>query len=272
MTVEFFAEAGANYITKTGPSYDRALELIEKAAEVGCTGVKFQYFKADQLWHPSMKKELEAARARELPFDWVKSLSEKAKIEGLLFGLSVFDIESVAEVAPYVDYFKIASFEAGWLDLVRTAYKTGKRLMLSTGQVSKSELREILQNLPPQDNQIDILHCVSKYPAAIEDCNLNIIRANRLINGYSDHTVNPGALYAAVGAGAEIIEFHLDLDNAIGVENAHSWTATFIHIIIDFIREMEAAMGSDNWDEVAKNQDRRYKVNQIIGLRGEHGI
>lgn len=266
---EFFAEIGSNYITKDGPSYDRALELIEEAAEIGCTGVKFQYYKADKLWHPSMKAELAVAKERELPLDWVKSLSEKAKLEGLLFGLSVFDTESVEEVDDFVDYFKIASFEAGWLDLVRTAYKTGKRLMLSTGQISREELMEILQNLPPQNNQIDVLHCVSKYPAEIEDCNLNIIKDNRIINGYSDHTTSPLTTQSAITLGAKIIEVHLDLTDKKGIEAEHSWYPRNLETVIRYSNKIKQALGTDNWDTVAAEQDRRYKVNQITGLRGK---
>ena len=267
--IEYFAEIGSNFITKDGKSMQRAIELIDKAKQVGCAGVKFQYFKAEKLWHPNMKEELEAARERELPIEWAKALSVNARKKGLLFGLSVFDIESVNGLVDYVDYFKIASFEAGWLDLVREAYKTNKRLMISLGQSDKKEIMEIIQNLPPQNNQIDILHCTSNYPTQIKDCNLEIIKYNQFINGWSDHSRHPAVLYAAVGSGAKLIEFHLDLDDREGLEDSHSWSNTHILVATMInIEAMEEAMGTSDWDKIIKLQDRKYKVNPITGLRG----
>jgi len=268
--IEFFCDIGSNFITKDGPSYDRALELIETAAEIGCTGVKFQYFKADKLWHPSMKTEIEIAYNRELPLEWIEDLSCYARNRGLLFGLSVFDLNGVDEVKEYVDYFKIASFEIGLFDLVEKCYLTGKRLMLSTGQSDNMEIMKIISNLPftLKNQQIDILHCVSKYPAMVEDCNLNIIKANPFINGYSDHTTKPSVLFTAVALGAKIIEFHLDLNDNEGLEFEHSWDYGVLHLTKIFIEEMDLALGTDNWDEIIKLQDRKYKANPETGLRG----
>jgi len=276
MSIEFFCDIGSNFITKDGPSFARAFDLIDSAAEIGCTGVKFQYFKADKLWHPSMTKELEAAKERELPLEWVDRLSGFARENGLLFGLSVFDLDDVDEVKEYVDYFKIASFEIGLFDLIEKCYLTGKRLMLSTGQSDKNEIHDIVTRLPIMlDNAepVDILHCISKYPAEIEDCNLNIIKSNPWINGYSDHTVNQWAMQAAVALGAKVIEFHLDLsmqniNDNVGLENGHSWNPGYIENTMYYCKQIERALGTDNWDEIIKLQDRKYKANPETGLRG----
>jgi len=273
MSIEFFCEIGSNFITKDGPSFDRALELIDTAKEIGCTGVKFQYFKADKLWHPSMTKELEAARARELPLEWIPRLSLAAAKRKLLFGLSVFDKDDVDLLNRYVDYFKIASFEIGLFDLIEKCYLTGKRLMLSMGQSDNIEIMQIISNLPITLNEptiIDILHCVSKYPAMVEDCNLNIIKTNPFINGYSDHTGYKAVIYSAVSSGAKIIEFHLDLDDGKGLETEHSWKPWFINHfgIIETCSNIEKSLGTDNWDEIIKLQNRKYKANSETGLRG----
>lgn len=266
--IEFFADVGSNWIHKSkGGSFNRAMHLIDDAASCGCTGVKFQYFKAEHLWADKMKMEQSIARYRELPFDWIRSLSNYAKYKKLLFGLSVFDIESVKKVNPFVDYFKIASFEAGWFDLVKACYETGKRLQISIGQINKQELMELIVGLPEKGNQIDILHCISKYPSKIEDCNLNVIKKNNfLINGYSDHTVRSEAVLGAVMSGADIIEFHLD--DGGGLEKEHSWTPWLIGDVIKTVKNMEIALGSDDWDYVASQQDHKYKANPETGLRG----
>lgn len=272
MSVEFFAECGSNHITKDGPDIDRAFELIEMARIAGCTGVKFQYYKAEKLWHPNMKEELKTAKERELPLEWIPMLSEYARNRGLLFGLSVFDEDSVDEVKDSVDYFKIASFEIGLINLIHKCYLTNKRLMLSIGQSSKEEIESILTHLPlhPIDDiHIDILHCVSKYPTKPEDCNLNIIRINPWINGWSDHTGKEAVLCAAVGSGAEVIEFHLDLDDFEGLETDHSWTPWSITRAIRTIKIIESAMGSDDWDKIINQQDRQHKADPKTGLRGK---
>lgn len=268
--IEFFAEISSNYITKDGPSYDRALELIETAKEIGCTGVKFQYFKANKLWHPSMKKELEIAKVRELPLKWIGPLSNFAKKEGLLFGLSVFDKDGVDEIKEYVDYFKIASFEIGLFDLIEKCYLTEKRLMLSMGQSDRNEIIRIITDLPEisKEQRIDVLYCISKYPALPEDCNLNIIKYNHFINGYSDHTVNYLILYTAISLGAKVIEFHLDLIDKLGLETEHSWQPHIMELAINYIKIIEQALGTDNWDEIIKQQDRTYRANSETGLRG----
>lgn len=263
---EFFAEIGSNHNQDIG----RANALISAAKHIGCKGVKFQYFRADKLWHPSMKKELQAAKLNELKLTWIPELSDYARSLGLLFGLSVFDIPSIEAVNDHIDYYKIASFEAGWLDLVRTVYKKNKRTMISVGQSSKQEILEIIQNLPPQNNRIDILHCVSEYPAYSFDCNLGIIRDNnRIINGWSDHTKSPLVMYAAVACGADVIEFHLDLGDCLGVEYRHSWHPYQIKNVIRNIEIMNEAIGTKDWDTFSSEQDRKYKANKATGLRGE---
>ncbi len=267
--IEFFSDIGSNFITKNGPDFDRALELIETAKEIGCTGVKFQYFKADKLWHPSMTKELEAAKARELPLTWIPMLSESARNKNLLFGLSVFNKDDVDLLNCYVDYFKIASFEIGLFDLIEKCYLTGKRLMLSMGQSDRDEIIKIITDLPEtlKEQQIDILHCVSKYPAKIEDCNLNVIKFNHFINGWSDHTSYPQTIQTAISLGAKVIEFHLDLER-FGIETQHSWLPSMARQFIRNSKITEQALGTDNWNEIVKQQDRKYKANPKTGLRG----
>jgi sialic acid synthase SpsE len=270
MAIEFFAEIGSNFITDKGPDVHRAFKLIETAAEMGCTGVKFQYYKANDLWHPAMVKELEVAEQRELPLLWIPELYKCAKENRLLFGLSVFDESAVEEVKDYVDYFKIASFEISKFDLIEKCYSTGKRLMLSIGQSDKDEIAIILSKLPENgiSPAIDILHCVSKYPAAIHECNLSIIKDNPWINGWSDHTDNAVVIQTAIVCGAKVIEFHLDLDDMKGVESTHSWNPyDMCNCILD-AEEIELSLGVSSWDIIKANQDRKYKADPVTGLRG----
>ena len=270
---EFFADIGSNWIIEKKSDYSyvhilgRALGLIEQAANCGCTGVKFQYFKSEHLWDKNkFPEEYKNAKKCELPFEWIHTLSEVAQKRGLLFGLSVFDIDSVQLVDDYVDYFKIASFEASWFDLVNACYMTGKRLMMSLGQIDQYEMLRVIANLPNQENPIDLLHCVSKYPSLAVDCNLNILKDNPIINGYSDHTTEPAVLYTAISLGADVIEVHLD--DGLGIEKAHSWTPWQLGNVINMSKTIELSKGMGDWDNVSKLQNHKYKVNPKTGLRG----
>lgn len=267
--IEFFSEVGSNFISKeNGPNINRAFNLIDESARIGCTGVKFQYFKADHLWDKNkFPNEYKAAKERELPLKWIPALSHRARQKKLLFGLSVFDESAIDDVIEFVDYFKIASFEIGLQNLINKCYSTEKRLMISTGQCNQADILKVLAKLPSNfEHRIDILHCVSKYPAHIKDCNFNFIKENPLYDGWSDHTTERAAIFAAVNAGLEVIEFHLD--DGLGIETEHSWTAWCIGTVIETVRDMEIAMGSDQWSEIEKTRNYKYKANSKTGLRG----
>ena len=267
MTVEFFAELGSNH----NHDLDRAFNLIYRANKIGCTGVKFQYFRADSLWNKDkFPAEYASAKYNELNPEWLPAISEAVRAKGMLFGMSVFDPNDVEFLEPYVDYFKIASFEAGWFDLIKAVYATEKRLMISTGQASKSELNDIFLHLPIHlSTEVDFLHCVSKYPAKLKDCNFNIIKENSVINGWSDHTVFPTAIYTAIALGARVIEFHLDLNDKQGKEWHHSWTPSKMGQVIAMSKILPEALGDGNWDNFYNAQDLKYKCNSATGMRGE---
>lgn len=265
--IKFYTDIGSNYITSKGPSFDRAIKLIDYSAKAGCTGVKFQYFRAKNLWNKKVfPNEYYSAEKCELPFDWIESLSNRARKQGLLFGLSVFDEKDVNLVNDWIDYFKIASFEIGLFNLIKKCYLTKKSLMLSLGQSDEKELMNIIANLPGQESTIDIFHCSSKYPSNIEDCNLNIIKYKPYINGWSDHTTSEAVIFGAINCGAELIEFHLD--DGLGLESKHSWTPWRAGSLIKTVRDMEKSYGSGKWDDAVKLQDRKYKANPKTGLRG----
>ena len=273
--IKFYAEAGSNH----NQDFDRALDLIKAAADIGCTGVKFQYFKADTLWNKDVfPTEHAAAKERELPDEWLPMLSETAKNKGLEFGLSVFDIESVEKVRYMVDYFKIASFEMRWKALADAIYQVRKPLMMSMGMC---ENRYDMLNMLPDDEYYDIpihiLHCVSKYLAKPEDCNLKRMDVFGMKTGYgpngrigwSDHTGRPSIIWMAIAQGAQIIEFHLDLNDYKGVESIHRhcWPAEIMEIVIDHVRIGELAIGKD-WGTADLELDTKYMTNPKTGRRG----
>jgi N-acetylneuraminate synthase len=127
-------------------------------------------------------------------------------------------LAGVALAAPLVDFFKVASYELLWSELIEACAATGKPLILSTGMATLPEVRSAVDvarrgGCP----ELTLLHCVSSYPVAPEDCNLASIKTLKDAFdygvGWSDHSVSPDVVRRAVNHwGASVVEFHLDLD------------------------------------------------------------
>jgi sialic acid synthase SpsE len=251
--IEFFADIGSNWRYGNPDNYHQnAIDLIKIAADIGCTGVKFQLFKADRLWSSKFPVEREAARLNELPETWIPFLSSAARKEGLLFGLSVFHPELVNRVTEYVDYFKIASFEIVQTELFQRMTATGKRLQVSLGQMnSPQEIFDQIDETASGEYQIDLLHCISKYPAEPADCNMAILQENKFINGWSDHTTDLMVIFAAVCCGADVIEVHLKPGRGSFVqgypEEKHSWDPGLLSVVIKNCKDLVNILGDKNW-------------------------
>lgn len=281
--VKFIAEICSNHNGGLG----RALRLIEAAKEAGCDGVKFQLFRIDQLFHKKLlhhrnySQMLNSRRAWELPLEWLEILAEHCHIHGLEFGCTPFYIEAVAALKPYVDFYKVASYELLWSDLLsHILAATDKPVILSTGMATMTEIKSAIYSQQIKhwetDDRLTILHCISRYgDLTAADCHLAFMRrlwseVNAVAGvGYSDHSVNAGAILRAVHRyQAQVIEFHLDLDDQNGSEFhlGHCWTASQIKPVIEIARDGLAADGDENFD-VTANGERHFRADPADGLR-----
>ena len=212
---------------------DRCLAFVDAAAAAGCAAVKFQLFKIDKLFAPEILAQSERHRARrawELPEAFLPEIAAHARGQGLAFACTPFDLAAVETLRPHVDFYKIASYELLWLDLVRAAAATGRPLVLSTGMATLDECRAAAQTARAAGcTDLTVLHCVSHYPAMAAEANLAAIATLRealgCAVGWSDHTTDPAVIQRAVhrwGAGA--VECHIDLEGD-GAEFAsgHCW-------------------------------------------------
>ena len=124
--------------------------------------------------------------------------------------------------------YKIASFEAIDLPLIKYAASTGKPMIISTGMADAEEIQEAIEAAREGGcSDLAILHCVSGYPAPAEDYNLrtipDMIDRFRLVTGLSDHTLDNTTAIASVALGASIIEKHFTLDrNGGGPDDSFS--------------------------------------------------
>jgi len=225
-------------------SLERALEIVDSAAEAGAHALKLQTYTADtltldiddgdfiikektSLWSgKSLYKLYEEANT---PWDWHKPIMDRASELGMICFSSPFDEKAVDFLEELdVPAYKIASFENVHFPLIEKVAATGKPMIISTGMASLSELDETVNVIRKAGcSDFVLLKCTSSYPAAPEYSNiLTIPHMRKLFGceiGLSDHTMGVGAAVASIAIGATVIEKHFTLNRSDGgVDSAFS--------------------------------------------------
>jgi N-acetylneuraminate synthase len=251
---------------------------VDAAADAGCDAVKFQLFKIDRMFAPEILAQSPRHRARaewELPPGHLAPLAEHCKSRRIQFSCTPFYLDAVRELEPFVDFYKVASYELLVDDLLKACAATGKPVVLSTGMATMEEITAastVLQKAGACD--ITLLHCVSAYPTPAAEANLSAIAAIRdatgLKTGWSDHTRRPAVIERAVHRwGASAVEFHLDLDGQ-GAEYAagHCWLPQEIAPVISRIRESVIADGTGfKGPQPSELSDREWRADPADGMR-----
>jgi N-acetylneuraminate synthase len=274
VAVKFIAEASSNH----DQDLSRALAFVDAAAECGCDAVKFQLFRIRELFAPEILAKSAKHRARvkwELPVAHLAPLAERARERKIEFSCTPFYLAAVAELEPFVAFYKIASYELLWHGLLEACAATGKPVIISTGMATMPEIRAAVATLKrARCRDITALHCVSAYPAPPEEANLAAIAAIReqaqVLAGWSDHTRSPAVIERAVHRwGATAVEFHLDLDGkGAEYQAGHCWLPREIAPVIARIREGERADGHGFKEPVAAElSDREWRADPADGLR-----
>jgi N-acetylneuraminate synthase len=270
----FIAEASSNH----GRELARALKFVDVAADAGCDAVKFQLFRIDHLFAPEILAKSPAHRARkdwELPLEHLSPIAERCSERGIVFSCTPFHREAVAQLRPFVAFYKVASYELMVTELLTDCAATGKPVVLSTGMATMDEILaavDVLRSSGCQD--ITLLHCVSAYPTPAAEANLAAIQSLREATGvkvgWSDHTRRPAVIERAVHRwGASAVEFHLDLDGR-GAEYAagHCWLPGEIAPVIARIRESFAADGTGFKEpQPSEADDRAWRADPSDGMR-----
>ncbi len=271
--VKFIAEVSSNHQR----DINRSLKFIDAAADVGCGAVKFQLFKIDKLFAPEILKKSKTHRERknwELPIEFIPKLHERCKSNNIEFSCTPFYLDAVSILEPYVDFYKIASYELLWDDLLIACAHTGKPVVISTGMANLEEIQHAVDILRMNDCEPTVLHCTSAYPTPYEEANLSAIETIRKSTscevGWSDHTVNSGVIHRAINKwNAKVIEFHLDIDgHGEEFNNGHCWLPDQIRSLIEEIRHAESADGNGIKEPVpAEANDRLWRTDKTDGLR-----
>ncbi len=259
--VIIIAEAGVNH----NGDYNKALELIDVAAESGADFVKFQTFKAKKLVSndanlatyqratTTYEKQSDMLTDLELKYEWHEGLMKHAQKKSIDFISTPFDLESINFLEKLgLNLFKIPSGEITNLPYLRAIGKLQRNIVLSTGMANLGEIEraiEVLVDEGVDKRKITLLHCTTEYPAPFCEVNLAVIKTLRtafdLPVGYSDHTEGSAVSIAAVALGARIIEKHFTLDrNLPGPDHKASLEPNELTEMIASIRQVEQSLGS----------------------------
>lgn len=225
------AEMSANH----NGNIDTAFKIIQEAKKCGADAIKMQTYTADTITLKSSLPDFQvndglwAGRTlyelyewAHTPWEWHKPLFEYAREIGITIFSSPFDSTAIDLLEDLnTPAYKIASFEAVDLRLIKYAASTRKPLIISTGMADAEEIKEAVEAAREGGcNQLAVLHCVSGYPAPAKDYNLrtlpDMMKRFNLVTGLSDHTLDNVTAISAVALGASIVEKHFTLDRKGG--------------------------------------------------------
>ncbi len=223
------AELSANH----NGDIQKALDTITAAFECGADAIKMQTYTADTMTinHDSPDFIIEGGLWdgyklydlylwAETPFEWHKVLFDHARSIGITAFSTPFDETAVDLLEDLnVPAYKIASFEATDLPLIRYVASTRKPMIISTGMANLEEIEEAVTTAREGGcEQLVLLHCISSYPTPIDQSNLltipDIQHRFSTVCGLSDHTTSNTASITAVALGANVIEKHFIMDRS----------------------------------------------------------
>lgn len=251
-------------------SLDRALEIVDAAAEAGAHGLKLQTYTADtmtiqhdkglfyiddpnSLWHGRTLYDL--YQEAHTPWEWHKSIFERARSKGLIPFSTPFDDTSVDFLEDLnVPVYKVASFENKDWPLLKKIASTGKPVIMSTGASTLSDISESVAVLRENGcKDLVLLKCTSTYPASAENTNLKSIpylkELFKCYAGLSDHTRGIGAALASVSLGARVIEKHFTISRKDGgVDSAFSIEPAELKALVEESERAWKALGEVRFD------------------------
>ena len=259
------AEIGNNH----NGSFERAIEMIDLALEMGVDCVKFQMRHLDEVYRKrSLRKDgedlgteyiLDLLSRFELDVEEHQKLFEYCCQKGIEYLCTPWDEKSIAVLESFgVPAYKVASADLTNLPLIDALSRTNKPLILSTGMSKVEEIGVTVDFLNKRDTNYALLHCNSTYPAPLHDINLRWISELRKIHplvGYSGHERGINVSLAAVALGACVIERHFTLDRLMeGPDHAASLTSTEFKQMIEGIREIEEALGDGKTRKLSQGE------------------
>ena len=258
------AEMSANH----NGNINNAFRLIESAKMAGADAIKIQTYTAETITLDCDKPDFQITEGlwsgntlyqlykwAHTPWEWHRSLFEHATKVGITIFSSPFDSTAVDLLEDLnTPAYKIASFEAIDIPLIRYAASTAKPLIISTGMANQYEIEEAVSVAREAGcKSLALLHCVSAYPAEPADYNLATIpdmaRRFGVVAGISDHTLSNNTAIASIALGASIVEKHFTLDRqGGGPDDSFSLEPDDLKKLCATTKEVWEALGDISYD------------------------
>lgn len=256
-------DAGVNH----NNDINRAKQLIKTAKDGGATAIKFQTYKAEEIstrkapryWDPRLDTDGGGSqydmfkKVDSLPYEAYFELKDYADSLGMLFSSSPFGMESAKFLIKLdIDFYKIASAEVIYHDLIRVVAETGKPIIISTGTCTIGEIEEAIEVIYKTGNyNLALQHCILSYPCKVSNANLKkMVKIKQIFSGipvgYSDHTLGRLVPLTAVALGAKSIEKHYTVDKSLPDSPDHglSLSAEELEKFVNDIRIVESSLGT----------------------------
>lgn len=259
------AEIGNNH----NGSFERAIQMVDLALEMGADCAKFQMRHLDEVYRQrTLRKDgedlgteyvLDLLRRFELSLDEHRKLAAYCKKKGILYLCTPWDARSVDVLEELgVPAYKVASADLTNLPLLDRLCATGKPLILSTGMSLREEVQITVDFLNHRDARFVLLHCNSTYPAPLHDIQLKWMTKLQGIHslvGYSGHERGIAVSLGAVALGACVIERHFTLDRTMeGPDHAASLEHVEFKRLVDGVREIEQALGDGGERRISQGE------------------
>ncbi|MBW8000463.1 MAG: N-acetylneuraminate synthase [Planctomycetes bacterium] len=256
------AEVGMNH----NGSFELAEQMIKSAADAGADAVKFQNFKTEDflsdkklpITYKYHGKEIteplwDACKRSEFKREWIPDLKKMCDELGVVFFSTPTSEEGIDDlINSGVEALKNGSDYLTQLPLLRYMGTTGVPVIVSTGMANQQDVDDAVEAVKSGGkSRVVLMHCVSTYPTAIEDLNLNkmvtLMERYNLPVGFSDHTGDFKAAVQAVTLKACMVEKHFTVDkNLPGADQNISCNPEEFNILVREIRDAEKRMGAKN--------------------------
>lgn len=269
----FIADIGANH----DGSLKRAFKLIELAKEAGADAAKFQNFTANKIvskfgfdnlsgdathqnnWKKSVYEVYEDA---SISPDWSHLLKKKCDEVGIEYFTSPYDFDSVDNVDPYVNVYKVGSGDITWLEIIKYIASKGKPVLLATGASNMNDVERAMDTILNITSNVCLMQCNTNYSVSSDKykfVNLRVLETFKekypdVLLGLSDHTIGHATVAGAVALGARVIEKHFTDDNLReGPDHKFAMNPASWRQMVDVSNEIFYALG-DGIKRVEENE------------------
>lgn len=270
------AEAGSNH----NGNLETAKELIDVAADAGADAVKFQTFRAEDMYVEESgdveyldddRSIYDIIESMEMPYEWIPELYEYCRRRNVHFLSTPFDERSASELEEYVPAWKVASYTSSHIPFLEYLADTDKPIIISTGAHELDEVAESVEVLREAGvSELVLLQCVAAYPTPLSDINVRVVETLRqefdTLSGLSDHTLDPvTAPSAAVALGAVIVEKHFTLDKSMdGPDHVFALEPDELDQMVSAVRSTESALGSPEKSVLGVERELHEKARRAI--------